>query len=86
MSPFFHGKFSPFDKIGNQKLKKEMILEVRSYLLHSFLQVHSAAVPFNVRNYAKPKPANVIARWITYQARWRCSSTVNQWSGNIVML
>ncbi len=33
---------------------------VRSYLLHSFLQVHSAAVPFtshgNVHNYAYTKP------------------------------
>jgi hypothetical protein len=33
---------------------------VRSYLLHSFLQVHSAAEPFtshgNVINYAEPKP------------------------------
>jgi len=32
---------------------------VRSYLLHSFLQVHSATEPFtshgNVRNYAEPK-------------------------------
>jgi len=33
---------------------------MRSYLLHSFLQVHSIAKPFtshsNLRNYAKPKP------------------------------
>jgi hypothetical protein len=33
---------------------------VRSYLLHSFLLVHSAATPFtshgNVRTYAEPKP------------------------------
>ncbi len=34
MSPFFHGKFSLFDKIGNQKLKNEMILEVFDIQIH----------------------------------------------------
>jgi hypothetical protein len=35
-------------------------VSVRSYLVHSFLQVHRAAAPFsshgNVHNYAEPKP------------------------------
>jgi hypothetical protein len=40
--------------------ESETLRAVRSYLLHSFLQVHSAAEPFtshsNLRNYAEPKP------------------------------
>ncbi len=40
--------------------QKQHWAAIRSYLSHSFLHVHTAAVPFtshgNVRNYAEPKP------------------------------
>jgi len=40
--------------------QSETLAPVRSYLLHSFLQVHSVAAPFtshgNLCNYAEPKP------------------------------
>ncbi len=54
--PINSKSLGPIIMMGNQK----HWAAIRSYLLHSFMEVHSAAAPFTrhskVRNSAEPKP------------------------------